>query len=456
VSLATRLWLSGALLPVAVMALVLFGADRLFHQSLENALDRALLAQAAIESVSLFDGPDHKPHLHMASSPLVENVRPFAPEGVLFGPNGDEVMRYPPLAAAPLRERLVPDPGLKEPVLRTLDLATGRVRALTVTVRAPSGEPYALRLAATMLQVETAASVFHRLAVGSVVVMALVLLLVQSREARSLGRRLLELRTHVAALQAGDLDRELSREAQGDELSALRALLAEATRALKVARDARERLVADAAHELRTPLTLMRTRLDLALRRERSQDELKAALRDTREEVDRLALLATRLLDLAALARADSEEVALDLVALCVRAVEVARPEAEARGLELVYLGLEAAPMRGRPEALSRALTNLLANALRYATRHIELRLSRTAHGFELRVIDDGPGIPEAERSAVFEPFHRVRGSGPGTGLGLAIVADVARLHGGRAYVSETRGGAAVAVELAGGSASRG
>jgi hypothetical protein len=96
VTLAIRLWLSGAALPLFVMAIVFLGADRMFHLALERSLDQALLAQAAVESVSLFDGPKREPHLHMASSPLVESVRPFAPEGVLFGPDGREVMRYPP------------------------------------------------------------------------------------------------------------------------------------------------------------------------------------------------------------------------------------------------------------------------------------------------------------------------------------------------------------------------
>ena len=84
--LATRFWLSGALLPALVLGGVLLGANRLFHLALERSLDQALLAQAAIESVSLFDGPDRRPHLHMATSPLIESVRPFAPRGVLIGP----------------------------------------------------------------------------------------------------------------------------------------------------------------------------------------------------------------------------------------------------------------------------------------------------------------------------------------------------------------------------------
>ncbi|MFM2418144.1 MAG: hypothetical protein RL385_2867 [Pseudomonadota bacterium] len=447
-NLATRFWLSGALLPLGAMALVLFGADRLFHQSLENALDRALLAQAAIESVSLFDGPEQRPHLHMASSPLVESVRAFAPEGVLFGPDGAEVMRYPPRVAPRPKERMLPSASQTEPVLRSVDVEGMPFRELSVMVRAPSGDAYALRLSAAMLQVESAVGTFHRLALLSVFVTALVVISVQTLQGRSLGRRLLALRRHVAALRAGDLTQVLPPEPATDELSALRGVLAEATHALSVARDARERLVADAAHELRTPLTLMRTRLDLALRRERSGEELKAALRDTREEVDRLALLAARLLELAALGHADAEAVRVDLVSLVQRALSEVAFEAEERALALHYEGPAQAWLLGRPEALARLLTNLLANAMRFAESRVRVGLAPSEGELTLSVSDDGPGIPQAEREAVFEPFHRVRGTGAGTGLGLAIVRDVARLHGGRAYVRAGTSGATVVVTL--------
>jgi signal transduction histidine kinase len=63
-------------------------------------------------------------------------------------------------------------------------------------------------------------------------------------------------------------------------------------------------------------------------------------------------------------------------------------------------------------------------------------------------VDDTGPGIPKEHREAVFAPFHRVPGSLPGAGLGLAIVQEVARRHGGRAYVSEVPRGTRVAFEI--------
>jgi signal transduction histidine kinase len=63
-------------------------------------------------------------------------------------------------------------------------------------------------------------------------------------------------------------------------------------------------------------------------------------------------------------------------------------------------------------------------------------------------VKDQGPGIPEAEREIVFEPFHRVRGGPPGTGLGLTIVREIATRHGGRAFVAPSTQGAELVLEF--------
>lgn len=445
--LATRFWLSGALLPALVLGGVLLGADRLFHFALEQALDQALLAQAAIESVSLFDGPDRRPHLHMATSPLIESVRPFAPRGVLIGPDGGEVMRYPPEPALPRQQRVPPDPALTTPRLATGEQADERARQLTVTVPSPEGTLYTLELSADLALVERAVTTFRRLAVYALLATTLILIGVQSWQSRSLSRRLLALSQHVDALRRGDLSRKLDRESMRDELASLRDVLSQATLALSQARDAKERLLADAAHELRTPLTIMRTSLDLALRRERSVDELKQALLETREEVDRLASLASRLLDVAAAAQDGEEPAQVRVDELCRDALQTLMPAASAAQLAVT---LEAAPLSAalRPTAVRRAVDNLLWNAMKYAKHTLALHVERADNGVRIRVCDDGAGIPVAEREAVFEPFHRVRGSPPGAGLGLAIVREVARIHGGRAFVADTQAGTEVWLEL--------
>ncbi|MFE2181191.1 sensor histidine kinase [Streptomyces sp. NPDC059455] len=108
--------------------------------------------------------------------------------------------------------------------------------------------------------------------------------------------------------------------------------------------------------------------------------------------------------------------------------------------------------MRGDPDALSRAIRNLLDNAVRYAHHHVEVGLDTTENEAVLCVRDDGAGIPPADRDRVFDRFTRLddarsRDAG-GSGLGLAIVREVATHHGGRACVEDGGPGARLALHL--------
>jgi signal transduction histidine kinase len=93
---------------------------------------------------------------------------------------------------------------------------------------------------------------------------------------------------------------------------------------------------------------------------------------------------------------------------------------------------------------------NLLSNALRFAPRGstVTASVERAGDKWRLSVQDEGPGVPEAQQEAIFQPFHRPDKSSSGAGLGLAIVQDVARRHGGRAYVAAGGPGARFVVEM--------
>ena len=100
---------------------------------------------------------------------------------------------------------------------------------------------------------------------------------------------------------------------------------------------------------------------------------------------------------------------------------------------------------------LSRALANVLRNAVRYARSRVALSVERSGNRTVIQVDDDGPGVPPDQRSRIFEPFTRVEGSrgrdSGGVGLGLAIVKSVAEWHGGEARVSDSPlGGARVSI----------
>jgi signal transduction histidine kinase len=106
--------------------------------------------------------------------------------------------------------------------------------------------------------------------------------------------------------------------------------------------------------------------------------------------------------------------------------------------------GRVAQPIAGKPRALRRCLSNLLDNAFRYGRRP-SVEVDDGARELMLRVLDEGPGIPEAELERAFEPFYRGEASRSretgGTGLGLGIARNIARAHGGELTLSNRAGG---------------
>lgn len=471
--LATRMWLLGAVVPVLGVFLGVIVAGQWFRHHLEAAVDRALLAQAAVESVSLFDGPGGRVHLHMATSPLIESVRLFAPTGDLFGPDGQLVMSYPPHAQEldTKAELLLPGWPGQPPRLTTRLGADGeRVRELIVTIAAPRGGLYTLRLAASLAQLDGSAQAFYRTTLSVALLFGVLLFVLQAIQARGLRARLALLSAHIAALREGHLDRDLVSDFQTDEIGELYRVLRETTAKLRGARQGQERLLADAAHELRTPLGLMRTHLDLALRRPRPPEELRTTMEEVRREVVRLGMLCQQLLDRFALGQVDWDPVPVPLGALANEAAQAARAEAESRGVLIEICGAEETQVNGHAPALRQALDNLLSNALRYAPRGSSIRVEIAAADelARITVADAGPGVDPALRASLFAPFRRERRDSATVrapqqaashteaaadhrdsyGLGLHITHEIVVRHGGRIYLDEAASGARFVIEL--------
>ncbi|MFI5955478.1 sensor histidine kinase [Cryptosporangium sp. NPDC051539] len=217
-----------------------------------------------------------------------------------------------------------------------------------------------------------------------------------------------------------------------DEIFRLAETLNSMLSRLDAARARQRAFVADAAHELRSPLASLRTQIEVA-----EVTATPAEPGDLLADVERL----TRLVDdLLLLARMDDgparyrppEPVELALVADAavarstgarVPVVRVDRP------------GAASAVVEGDEDGLTRVVTNLVENAVRYAESGVEVRLGSESGWGTLEVVDDGPGIPAADRERVFARFTRRddardRDSG-GSGLGLAIALEIVSRHGG-------------------------
>lgn len=220
---------------------------------------------------------------------------------------------------------------------------------------------------------------------------------------------------------------------------------------LNDALSAQRRFIADAAHELRTPLAAVRLQAQVA-RQTRDADDGDAALVHLLDGVERASRLVEQLLRMARLEHEGTRLacVPVHLDEVCKRVVATMSTPAEARCIDLGVTDCTPMAVQGDADSLATMLGNLVDNAIRYTPPggRVDVTLHADAGSAVLRVIDNGPGIPPAERQRVFERFYRLAGADvPGSGLGLAIVDDVVRLHHGSTALHDAPGGG-LAVEV--------
>ena len=233
-----------------------------------------------------------------------------------------------------------------------------------------------------------------------------------------------------------------------DEISRLAVTLNDMLDRLGAALEHERRFVADASHELRTPIALLRTELELALRRPRSPEELRFALGSALEETERLSRLAE---DLLLLARAEEGSLPLRTQRTELRVLfehVERRFAARAHGAgRSVRAEPTSAVVAADPARVAQALDNLVENALSYGAGDVVLFAEPSDGVVELHVTDRGPGFDEAFLNRAFERFSQAdeaRGGG-GAGLGLSIVQLIAAAHGGSVGAANTpQGGADV------------
>jgi len=202
----------------------------------------------------------------------------------------------------------------------------------------------------------------------------------------------------------------------------------------------RRRFIDDASHQLRTPLATLSTQLAFALR-ETEPARMRDALRALKAQLDETVRRTQQMLSLA---RADALEIEPEAIDANAFAEDLARPwwnAARDRGVDLGFEPADGTPrVLGHAGLLAEAMTNLLHNALAYtpAGGRVTVLVRADAGEVALHVIDDGPGIPAAERARAGERFFRASNVvGTGSGLGLAIVRSVAARMGGTLRVAE-------------------
>jgi len=256
------------------------------------------------------------------------------------------------------------------------------------------------------------------------------------------------------AMAAGDYSRRIRASSQ-DEVGELAGAFNQMAADLGAADRQRRELIANVSHELRTPISVLRAVLENVVDGVTEPDDaiVKAALTQT----ERLGRLVEELLDLS---RLEAGAVPLDLSDFAVepflaRAVD----EAAAAGRPVRFeLGVDPHDLTARADQsrLHQVVANLVDNAAKHSPPGGIVRVSAAARpggGVRIEVADEGPGIPEGERTRVFERFTRGgdgggQTTGGGTGLGLAIARWAIELHGGTIEVAPSTRGALIRVEL--------
>jgi signal transduction histidine kinase len=250
---------------------------------------------------------------------------------------------------------------------------------------------------------------------------------------RHLTRRLQALKKGVEQFGAGQLHHRV--EVSGrDEVAAVAASFNLAAERIENLVRSHQSLLANASHELRSPLARMKMAVQMLDGATPEQGQrLKREIETNVAELDALVeevLLASRL---DAVQRVDKRDP-VEMLALA--AEEGSRVEAAVEGAPATVAGDE--------RLLRRALRNLLENARRYGGRDIAVVVAASGNQVSVQVCDRGPGVPEAQRERIFEPFYRLPGHAEqtgGVGLGLSLVKQIAERHGGSVRCTGREGG---------------
>ena len=449
-SLRTRI---AAVAGVAVAITVIAAAVAVYfavRSSLRGEVEDALIARAEAPRPSLELPPDDRLPFPPDERPLLPRLLSPPPPDVAFGGAGALVQRISPegeVGRPPGADAELPvEPFALEIAAsgRGRDIRDMTVEGIHLMVLTDGvGEAGAVQVARPLTEVDDVLDevlvVLIVVGVAGIALAALLGTLVARTALEPIAR--FTRRTEAIAAQPDVTERI---EVVGrDELARLAHSFNTTLDALEQAVESQRQLVADASHELRTPIASLRANIQTLEQADRLPAPELAALRsDIVAELDELTALVGDVVELARGKRrsSDLDDVQLDQL------VETVVDRARRRGNASVAYetNLEPTLVRGEPDRIARAVSNLLDNARKWSPDGgtVEVQL----HDGALVVRDHGPGFADEDLPHVFDRFYRARTARgmPGSGLGLAIVRQTAELHGGSAEAENAPGGGAL------------
>jgi signal transduction histidine kinase len=255
---------------------------------------------------------------------------------------------------------------------------------------------------------------------------------------RDVHRRMAAISGTAEAIIDGDLARRVPVRGSDDDLDRLALTFNRMLDRIAALMESLKQVSSDIAHDMRTPLTRLRNRLEAGQAAPEERDlAVEGALADLDAILDTFAAI-LRIAQIESGVRRAAFRPC-DLAAIARTVVDAFAPSAEEARQTLTLAAAAPVLIDGDPELLTQMLVNLVENALRHAgpSARIEVRAERRDGAPILSVVDNGPGVPPAERERLFDRFYRLERSRstPGSGLGLALVAAVAKLHGGEVHL---------------------
>ncbi|MFQ6372028.1 ATP-binding protein [Shewanella sp. YIC-542] len=259
-----------------------------------------------------------------------------------------------------------------------------------------------------------------------------------------LGKPLRSLKYSAHALAHGDLSNRVDNATakRHDEIGELAIAFNSMADAIENTVNSQQRLISDISHELRTPLTRLQLALALARKKGLAGEEAERIA----YEADQLEKMIAELLALSrAKLKIQEDKVCMGLAESLSQVLDDAEFEAAQRHKNILIEIPEELELCHYPRSLSRAIENLLRNAIRYSHMDITISARQVKQQVLITITDDGPGIEEQELQAIFKPFYRPqsardRESG-GWGLGLAITQAAINAHHGTINASNRKAG---------------
>lgn len=335
----------------------------------------------------------------------------------------------------------------KQPVIKTITGNNVRYQVIgSVMTDADHGRHWYVALGRSLADDEIVVRRFRR---NFLIFLTVALVICAAVSWYSAGKALRALKSVERAAQditGSSLGVQIAKRGADDELDRLIDSFNEMSRRLKLSFDQIRQFSTDVSHELRTPLTAIQGQLEVALFTATQKEQLREAIENALQDVERLSNLvrALLLLSQSETGQLPMNKSMLDLNKLVEDLVDQFQIPAEARDVRLTQMAREPVWCDVDRTQMERVVTNLLSNALKFtpAGGWVRAGVEKTGGGARLVVEDSGVGIPRSHIPHIFDRFYRVPDPNPekGLGLGLSFVAAIVKAHGGEIQVESESG----------------